>query len=208
VTIRSEPGNATVFAGGKAIGVTPLESYSMKPGPATLRLERSGYQPLNLSFALLEGRDTTIAVQLAAALEPARLILRAVPSGKILVDGTPVEAGTRAVAAGSHAVEFRHPTLGSKTVSVSMAQAETRSITCYFESYLSVIATPAYGYIWVDGRNTEISTPQARYPLPVGKHRVTVKRLGYKAVEGEVEVNVEPELSEKVVELVFTLVSN
>ena len=211
VSVRSEPSGARISLGGNVIGVTPMDSYSIKIGQSILKIEKEGYQPRDIAMVMRQGQDTSVFVQLVQAPRPARVTLAVADAGggSVLVDGSPRQLGTFEVEPGNHTVTFRHPQFGSKEFPVTLRPGENRKLTCYFMGYISVNAEP-FGYLWIDGKSTVplVETPRDRYPLPPGKHKVTVKRAGYKTVEGEVEVNVEPALREQVNELAFTLVLN
>ena len=142
----------------------------------------------------------------------ATLVLRAVPEGAISVDGGPKssigdETSTVQVGAGERTILFENPKYGSKRLPVNVKPGETRQLTCYFESYVSigVSGDASGGTVVVDGKTTEEFAPVARLPLGVGKHRIAVTRFGFTTEEGEKEVIVVPSFEEKIVRLAFTL---
>jgi serine/threonine protein kinase len=140
----------------------------------------------------------------------ATLSLRAMPTGFVTVDGTMRSGNTNQVttvevASGERTILFEHPVYGSKILQLTLTPGETKTITCYFESYVSIQSLPVWGTIMIDGKNTDVSTPKDRYPLGVGKHRVTVTRAGYETVEGDKEITIMPAFKENVYQLVFNL---
>ncbi len=207
ISLRSEPSSARVVLNGTVIGITPLEKYAVAAGIFKLRLEHDAYRPKEVDLVVYEGQDTSVNVRMEAAQATSQLVLGVVPAGSITVDGKAQSAGTIGVTAGSHTLVFTHPQYGSKTITVDIQEGQSKRFTCYFEASISVNAQPVFGYIWVDGKNTGIQTP-AEYTLPPGKHKVTVKRSGYRAAEGEREVDVTPVMSKRVVDMAFTLVPN
>jgi hypothetical protein len=127
----------------------------------------------------------------------------------ILVDGEAVanEGNTwnASVASGKHQVEFRHARFGTSKFAVDIKPGESKALTCYYEGYVSVAASPVWGIIVVNGKSTDTSTPRDRYPLPPGRHTISVMKNGYR-MEGSPEVvTIEPSLSPKEFNLSFRL---
>jgi hypothetical protein len=140
------------------------------------------------------------------------LVLQAIPRGSISVDGilkatNTTQAVTVETEAGERTIVFEHPQYGARRDTVALKSGEKKSLTCYFEAYVSVAAQgdASWGTIMVNGANTNTFAPQSKIPLGVGTHRVLVTRDGYDTVEGEKVVTVKPELKEVVYPLVFTL---
>lgn len=145
---------------------------------------------------------------------PARatLVLRAVPSGSVLVDGGArtnlgAEALSVEVAPGERTIIFEHPRYGTKRTTVALRPGEQRQLTCFFETYLSVATTgdASWGLLVIDGKPTDVQTPIDGYPLGPGRYRITVSKMGYETVEGEKLVVVEPRFERRVERLSFSL---
>ncbi|MEK7249650.1 MAG: PEGA domain-containing protein, partial [Bacteroidota bacterium] len=142
----------------------------------------------------------------------ATLVLRAVPEGTISVDGGARsslgdEVSTLQVNAGERSILFESPQYGSKRVAVKVQPGETKKLTCYFETYVSIVASggAGWGLIVLDGKTTEGQTPIDGMPFGPGRHRISVSKMGFETVEGEKVINVEPTFERKVVRLAFTL---
>lgn len=140
------------------------------------------------------------------------LVLQAIPRGSISIDGVSKATNTAQavsveVEAGERTIVFEHPQYGTKRETVSLKAGERKTLTCYFEGYISVAAQgdANWGTIMINGTNTNKFAPQAKVPLGVGTHRVIVTREGYDTLEGEMVVTIKPELKEVVYPLVFTL---
>ncbi|MEK7671411.1 MAG: PEGA domain-containing protein, partial [Bacteroidota bacterium] len=99
------------------------------------------------------------------------------------------------------------PQYGRKRVAVKVQPGETKKLTCYFETYVSIVASgdAAWGLIVLDGKTTEGQTPIDGMPFGPGRHRISVSKMGFETVEGEKVINVEPTFERKVVRLAFTL---
>ncbi len=140
-----------------------------------------------------------------------KLILRSVPSGSVSVDGGSIAylangSAIRDVQAGNRMIEFSHPKYGSKKVSVNLKPRETREVTCYFETLVSVSVSgeSVWGTILVDGKSLDEPAPTA-FSLGPGKHRIEVTRIGYETIGGDQVVVVEPRLDQKEVRLAFQM---
>jgi serine/threonine protein kinase len=244
LTINTLPPGSLVVADGQSIGIAPV-NYSAKPGTVRLQLQHEGFTSRDTSITVTEGdvlslsismqktqaiagpegtqgkeRETTTPLQGqrtqgAAITLTAKLIVQAIPSGSVSVDGN-VRTGTSSgakeieISAGDRVVTFQHPTYGSARFPVSIRAGETKKLTCYFESYVSIqTLSESGGSVWgtivIDGKDTGMQTPKDRYPLGPGSHRVTVTRRGLETVEGTKELVVQPTLEERVVPLVFHL---
>ncbi|MGH1362399.1 MAG: protein kinase domain-containing protein [Calditrichia bacterium] len=147
-----------------------------------------------------------------------QLELRLEPSGSIFVNGghkarSDDEPATASVAVdkGEHKVRFVHPQYGSRDFSLSVDRGETKSLTCYFESFLNIQSLDENGssffsYLVINGENTGVPTPIANYPLGPGTYRISVRRLGYHTVEDDKVITVTPRRNKpKTQKLVFTL---
>jgi hypothetical protein len=140
----------------------------------------------------------------------AKLLLRAVPNGSVSIDGGRLssrssETVSLDVDAGTRRVLFQHPTYGSKQMSVSLKANETKRMTCYFESKVSIgVSGEEWALIVRNGVMTEDTAPK-ELTLPVGQYRIGVYKNGYDVLEGERVVVVEPTLEPKEYRLSFTL---
>jgi serine/threonine protein kinase len=238
LSISSDPEGSTIMINGALVGSSPLTNHVLKPGVTALTLMMTGFkskdttliigagEALNLEVSLEElpeerstaGRNTKksekepvpIRTGSSGAVLSATLVLQAVPTGSVMIDGvSKVDDAKRLteveVQAGKRAVTFSHPRYGSRSFTVDLTAGGRRKLTCYFEAYVSIIAQPVWAKIVIDGKNTDLDTPLDRYPLGPGKHKITVTRSGFKTVEGMQEIVVEPGTEEKVIPLVFTL---
>lgn len=139
------------------------------------------------------------------------LQLAIVPDGAVVIDGARSNVGKNPaafqLAAGDRTIVFEHPLYGTKRTTVRVNTGETKNLTCYFETYFSIVVQgdASGGMITVNGKPTDVYAPVARFPLGPGRHRVAVTRFGYETQGGEKEVVVTPSFEEKVVPLAFTL---
>jgi hypothetical protein len=64
ITVESRPAGAQVFLNSRLIGKTPLSAPGVPVGPATVRLERDGYQPWTSEIEVLAGERVRVAASL------------------------------------------------------------------------------------------------------------------------------------------------
>lgn len=233
LSIESDPAGSKVFVDGRLIGTTPIENYSASAGNTTVRVDREGYFVNDTIFTLSEGQSLTLSIGLiklpdVSARQPednktipvekpkatapigmATLRLKAEPEGTVSVDGGPPSNGGNEfqVTAGERSILFENPKYGRKRITVKVKSGETKQLTCYFETHVSIVTSgdAAWGLVVLDGKTTDVQTPIDGLPLGPGKHRISVTKFGFEALEGEKIVNVTPTFEKKTERLAFTL---
>lgn len=186
---------------------TTTTPTTQQQAPPITEARRTETKPLNE-----ERKVPPSATRREPVAAPATLILRAVPSGTVSIDGGAKEnigsaASTFEVKAGQRTIVFEHPRYGSKRTTVSLQPGERRQLTCYFEGYISVVTSgdASWGLLVIDGKTTEVQTPIDGYALPPGRHRISVAKMGFETLEGEKVVVIEPSFERRVERLAFTL---
>lgn len=116
---------------------------------------------------------------------PARGTLRldVNPQGTIQVDGEVRDTGVIELPAGRHTLRLRHSEYGVKDTTVMIAGGETLSLTCSFEQTIAVNTEGVWGNVWINGVNTEQSTPQT-FRRGTGTYRIELRRSGYTVPSG------------------------
>ncbi len=213
--VNSDPSGATVFLNGEEKGKTPFKEQKIPPDDYTIRLDKKDYKSWQKDgIQVEEGREQTIN----AVLKPVQLTglkVRVIPEGSIFVDGKQIatdisDSKKLELAAGTYQIEFRHPRFGRRTLPVKLNAGDGKQLTCYFESYVNIQSLddsnqPFWGTIVIDGQEIGRDTPISEYPLPVGRHEITVRRAGYRAVEGVITIDVKSSFQKNVIPLVFHL---
>jgi hypothetical protein len=131
LVVRSEPAGAEVLAGGRALGLTPLDTELALAAGTRLELRRRDFAPLTRTVEIHDGA-ATVDVRLQP-LPRGELTLGAVPWAHVTIDGdkrpdTPVSK--LALAAGAHQVRLVCPPTGRElrfTVQIE-AGKETRKV--------------------------------------------------------------------------------
>jgi formylglycine-generating enzyme required for sulfatase activity len=96
VKITSAPGGATVFAGDRELGKTPLLLQELDPGNVSYELRLAGYKPLSITGAVKPGEQTFLGARFMQRMGPQRgepwensLGMKFVPVGDVLVSVWP-----------------------------------------------------------------------------------------------------------------------
>ncbi len=195
---KSKDTTLAMGAGETLTIVVSLEKLSAEPLSSERNTNKSTKEP------------APIRTESSGVVLPATLILQVVPSGSVMVDGVAKAGDAKRlteveVQAGKRKVTFTHPRYGSRSFNVEVKAGERKRLTCYFESYVNILAQPVWAQIVIDGKIADLVTPLNRHPLGPGKHSITVTKSGYTTLEGMQEIVVDPGLEEKVIPLVFTL---
>ena len=214
LAIKSEPPGASVLINGKPEGMTPFYRDSLPLDSYSIMLKLAGYEDWKDTVYLTSSVQKEINANLKHIIikENASLILNSVPSATIYIDDDKVltnsqEPIRQSVSIGNHTVKFVSPEFGSKSLTVNLKNRQKKQITCYFQQQvniqsLSSSGDPIWGIIYINDNNTNKTTP-GDLLLGPGKYKITVKKTGYKTVEGDVELNIYPTLEPKKQPLVF-----
>jgi hypothetical protein len=115
--VITSPLDLDVFEGDVLLGSTKSQRVMLSPGPHTLRLrnDATGYEGTQ-RLRITSGRGTRVRIKLPMS----QVHVNALPWAEVWIDGravgeTPI--GNLTLPIGPHEVEFRHPTLGQKTLS-------------------------------------------------------------------------------------------
>ncbi len=234
LSIDSDPAGSKVLVDGTLIGTTPIKNYSAAAGNMTVRVDREGYFVRDTTLSLKEGENSALSIVLTklpdrssppleekknsivtekpkavASVGMATLRLKVEPKGIVSVDGGAKSNNENEfqVTAGERSILFENPKYGSKRITVNVRPGEIKQLTCYFETYVSIVASgdAAWGLVVIDGKTTDVQTPIDGLPFGPGKHRISVAKIGFETVEGEKIVNVAPSFEKKTERLAFTL---
>ncbi|HEX9951793.1 MAG TPA: PEGA domain-containing protein, partial [Rubricoccaceae bacterium] len=130
LTVASEPW-AAVRIDGRAAGTTPVGPLALAPGRHTVTLENPGFPPYETALRIAPGEAARVAVSLWQTV--ARVTLDVAPWAVVWVDGqrwetVPPQPRPLALAPGTHALRFEHPTLGTRETTLRVAAGEQRTV--------------------------------------------------------------------------------
>ncbi len=149
--VGSLPVGARVLVDGAFVGTTPISvpvedsAGSMLP----VRVELAGHVPVDT--VLVRGQDNQFSLRLAlekvntpsqdlpppVSRDKGTLVLRAVPSGSLQLDGKRVQSDAHSVSAGAHTVICGEAGYRAET-SVRVSSGQTVTLNCYLEGTLNV----------------------------------------------------------------------
>ena len=215
LSINSVPNGAVVFLNGMPEGKTPFLRDSLPLARYSVSLKLDGYKDWENAGLQLDSGTNELNIKLDPVIIPqskATLTLNSVPASSIYIDGSKVltnssEVLRNTVNTGKHTIRFVHPEFGTKEVYVDLGINQDKKLTCYFQQQvniqsLSSSGDPIWGMIYVNGNNTDKTTP-GDLNLGPGTYKIIVKKTGYKTVEDEVQLTVAPTFEPKTHSLVF-----
>jgi hypothetical protein len=213
--VNSEPSGAVVYLNGNPRDVTPCTIDSLTAGRYSIVLKRKGYNDWdNTDYKLDTGRNNLNITlkQIVVKKAEAHLTLNSVPAANIYIDGKKVlsnsnETIRNLVTAGEHRIKFVHPKFGTKEISVNLSKNQDKELTCYFQQQVNIqslsnTGDPIWGMIYLNGKNTDKTTP-GDLNLGPGNYKITVKKTGYRTVEDDVPLTISPTFEPKTHTLVF-----
>jgi hypothetical protein len=192
--INSNPTGANIFINGSAVGTTPCTLNNIPEGDAIIKVSIDGYAEFSETVSLVAGQEHTINAQLEPM--PSSLKIITIPEkARIYVDNqyrgeSPVElipfsAGTYRVRA-----ELSGYELVARNVDLKPAENRVEEFRLQPNSgAISVVTTPAFVSIKVDGKEFEKTKPAEESDqlsaetivnlIPEGEHEFTFSRAGY-----------------------------
>ncbi len=219
--ILSDPAGARVYIDNKQNGTTPIRGQLLKPGRYTVALVKSNYERWEQRIDVKANERNELNASLKAVFRDVRITLEAIPEARVFIDNvskgnTRINAPlTITVPAGRRVIKFRSATGEEHSRTINLTNGAQRKYRCYFESYLNIQSVDITGEaVWasilLNGKilDEELTTPQARLPLPVGTHRISVRRNGYRTVTAEKLIKVLPSNEMRIDTLVFKLQRN
>lgn len=214
--ITTDPVGATVLLNGKNVGVTPYFKDSLKLTNYSVTLSLAGYEKWSDPKYSLKTGANTIDAKLKPIVEreSGLLILKMEPAGAIFVDNKKYTTDNNGmirvqVSAGTHNVLFDHPAYGKKKTTVNVESNQSKELTCYFRQRLNIQSLNKngdafWGMIHINDINTGKTTPGDTLLGP-GTYNITVKKLGYRTVEGDQVVTISPVFDFRTRSMVFHL---
>ncbi len=215
LTINSDPSGAAVYLNDSLVDLTPSTIDSLSIGRYAVKLKRKGYKEWNdAGYKIDTGRNVlTITLEPEKVEKPkAYLTLKAVPAASIYIDGNKVisnseEAVRNSVLTGEHRIKFVHPEYGTKEITVNVSEKQDKNLTCYFQQQVNIqslsnTGDPIWGMIYLNGKNTDKTTP-GDLNLGPGNYKISVKKTGYRTIEDYKELTISPTLEQKTHTLVF-----
>ena len=131
LTLRSEPDSTAVTLNGYDVGTTPATLDEVAAGTHDVTFSRPGYEPVTRRVEVTGNETVTLTASLRRQTGVLRVLAR--PWGSIYIDtqrrveNSDVWYET-SLPTGSHTVTARHPVLGERSQSVTVAAQDTQSV--------------------------------------------------------------------------------
>jgi len=191
LSIATTPGGASVFLNRDSIGVTPLNFSSSVSGMIKIHLQKPDYFPIDTSFVIRTGRDSTFSF----ALQPAARVSIKVtpPQAKVLLDGKMIPLSRLAnitLSVGPHRISISAEGYASKENQFSLRQGINPTLTYSLDRIaastlpqptvgsIQITSVPSGASVWLDGRQIGI-TPYENNVLQPGNYQLSVRKDGY-----------------------------
>ncbi|MFO0552771.1 MAG: PEGA domain-containing protein [Polyangiaceae bacterium] len=198
VTLRITESGASVTLDGAQLGTTPLSKpVRVLPGSHTLRVTKSGFEPLERTVDVAAKASVNVEIQLVP-IPPAGTLSVVVKGAdgvdmRIVIDGAEVgKAPYRAeLSPGKYKVLARAATHRSAEVTVNVDAGQTTSIELEakeLESKLEIRVDPAESAVEVDGAPGVAGNFSGA--VRAGEHTIRVTAEGY--APAELKIKVEP----------------
>jgi hypothetical protein len=203
IAITTQPPGARVLLNGSARAErSDTTLHGLRPGEYLVRVEMQDYESQERRVTVGPGAETALSFVLEPkAQATGRLDVRATPFASFYIDGKLERANVASirvtVKAGTHTVRAVHPAFPPKQwKGVRIQPNATVRLTHDFlaggSGSIRVSSGGTWGFVHLDGRNTNKPTPCVLEGIAPGTHRVTVVREGFKLEGGPQTATVLP----------------
>jgi hypothetical protein len=164
-----------------------LSPVRVMPGPHVVRVVKDGYETFEKSVVVKAGESTAVDAKLAPLASAGRLRIedKALEGGELFVDGAMVGKlpweGT--LAPGDRLFWVRKGDIGSAPRKATVVQGQTvlaQVVAGPLGPDMRIVLEPATAQMYIDGVLVGKGTWQGR--LPIGKHTIDARELGYFAL--------------------------
>jgi hypothetical protein len=186
IKVNSEPTNASIYIDHTLYGVTPHTIQHVSIGNHEIKLTLKNYA--DWIDTVHVGRDSTTTVEATLLKLIGRLNITSEPSGaSVWLDGTELGITTPAaidsLLATTHQLKLTltdYQDYEQDVTIIAFDTVDVRVTLLYEVGNLSVNSNPQGASIWLDGENTEFTTPHTFTYLETGNHQVKLVLSGYR----------------------------
>jgi serine/threonine-protein kinase len=139
LSVTSTPSGATVRAGSRSLGTTPLQNAELAPGAHDIIVEMTGHRPWRRTLSLEHGEVKTISAELQVAASTLHVVTQhngEATWATISVDGQPMGDTNnlrRQLPAGPHRISAKRSGYRETVKSVTMNPGETKKVILVLE---------------------------------------------------------------------------
>lgn len=190
--VESFPDKSDVYIDGVKVGTTTLD-ITLDEGQHTVEVKREGYKTWKKTINIRKGRETDIIANLEKALGFLRVETE--PEGaEVFVDGesrgfTPIEIDGLTI--GEHEILIKKTGFRSIERKVNVTEVGVSISETLEEGFgdVIIISKPKRADVIFDGEEKG-ETPISINNVPLGKHWVTLRKLGYEEFTKAINVDV------------------
>ncbi|MBN1272954.1 MAG: PEGA domain-containing protein [Candidatus Aminicenantes bacterium] len=192
LNIRSDPSGASVDIDGARRGTTPF-SITLEPGAYRVRLSRSGYQDESDTVTVSSNRETRRNYSLTLIPPPSFTVsIRTTPSdADVFVDDVRRGVTPLTFDVTNRNILVRIEKENFRTFEESLTLNRTGNTFDFplekIKFKLSIETVPPEAMVFLDGR--EMGTSPQTIVVDKGKHKLSLKKEGYKETEEEIEIS-------------------
>ncbi|MBK8946598.1 MAG: PEGA domain-containing protein [Ignavibacteriae bacterium] len=190
IILTSSPTNAQIFLNNVNIGeFTPDTLENLERGNYNIKLKLDLYDDYDLPITLTKDQTITRNLQMNIAGTSSGLIVESSPSGaSIEINGENTTFVTpktfKPLKAGNYDITLSLLNYRDTTVSINVLAGETKTASVNLTLYeprgsITLSSNPSNALIYLDGTNTELTTPNKLRKLEAGQYDITLKLLGY-----------------------------
>jgi len=194
--VTSDPPGALVVLDGVELGTTPLTRSDLTPGEKTLLLSLKDYETNTQPVRLRAGEIATVNAYLVRTT--GRIEVTTDPSrAEISLDGVAIGiySGSPLVIdklePGRYKIGVTLEGYEETTRSVTVEGLRTSTVSFTLEALngaIYVASTPIGASIWLDGRDTGVTTPGRISEVPPGTHLIELRKAGFQETSCTVAV--------------------
>jgi hypothetical protein len=189
--ISSDPAGARVMVKGELKGITPLIMKDLPLGNYEAMLEKSGFEPVPVSWKIMDARPQLISVPMASNV--GILVVKSVPD-RVTVSLNDKTVGRTLyrtnLEAGQYRLKLSAPGYADITRNIMVTQNKTLTeefVMTELAGTLEVITVPPKAEVFIGERSYGI-TPLKIDGLKADKYTVTIRRENFDSVVREVEI--------------------
>jgi PKD repeat protein len=206
INVQSTPAAANVFLDSTLVGLTPVTVTGVAPGSHTVRIEKTGYEPYQMTASVSAGATTLVSAALTPILAPTTgsVNIQSTPAGaNAFLDGTLVGLTpvlVSGITPGSHQVAIEMTGYNSYQETVTVSAGATTLVSAVLTpgptatttmptpsptqtsagaGTLYIRSSPFGARVLVDDVYRGL-TPLLLPNVPAGTRQVTLEKDGYK----------------------------
>lgn len=195
LTISSQPSDATIYLNNQDVGRTKKKLIRM-PGEYQLRITKNKYESVEDTIVVSSNDENAWSFTLVKAV--GKLSVSTIPEDvEILINGEPLNATTKELAAGGYQIEVRKDGWHSKIQNITMIKGVDQDIQIRLAQKtgkLELTVEPFETEVLFEQNGDVLETwkgSQYKKDIPVGEYSLFLSAKGYQNVRKSLSINEE-----------------